>query len=588
MSEPSARRRGLSLTLKTVFLFVVIALLPVGVVSYFLAEANRDAVETSERQLKAAVIAEVAGETLRVVEAARDDANAIAVALSIAAANDDTEDQLRPVRALLASRRAVDAVRFEVPAARVSTVIAREGADRESMPESSQELRDAADERGVGFIVAEDGTGVVVVPVPATEGGAKGYVTARVDLSRLGLLMETVAATRFESSKVRMLVADGSRRVVAAYGIDGAGPGSDVAALPVWGALPDGTTWTARVGVVSSHVEDGEPMLAGIETVPDLGWAVAVWRPEKDAYRVLSELETLTLVVVLAGLLLALVMGTLAARRVTRPILRIAEQAKLIGQRRWRDVALESDRGDELGELATSVHTMAKDLENGEKEIAQQAQIRADLSRFMSRELVEAIVEGEHPLTLGGQRAEVSVLFADVVAFTPLAESRPAEQVVTILNELFSMLTEIVFRHGGTVDKFIGDCIMAIWGAPVAQADHAERALAAAEDMMRFLETANEEWREKYDVEIRLGIGVNSGEAIVGNVGSDKRMEYTVIGDVVNVAARLEAIAAPNQLLVGEATQRLAGRTFELTSLGEKNLTGRRKTSTVYQLETEG
>ena len=101
-----------------------------------------------------------------------------------------------------------------------------------------------------------------------------------------------------------------------------------------------------------------------------------------------------------------------------------------------------------------------------------------------------------------------------------------------------------MFRHGGTVDKFIGDCIMAVWGAPSAQDDHAARALAAAEDMMRFLETANEGWQEKYDVEIRLGIGVNSGEAIVGNVGSDKRMEYTVIGDVVNVAARLEAIAA--------------------------------------------
>jgi class 3 adenylate cyclase len=179
------------------------------------------------------------------------------------------------------------------------------------------------------------------------------------------------------------------------------------------------------------------------------------------------------------------------------------------------------------------------------------------------------------------------VLFADVVAFTPLAESRSAEEVVSLLNELFSILTEIVFRHGGTVDKFIGDCIMAIWGAPVAQPDHAQRALAAAEDMMRFLETANERFREVYGIEIRLGIGVNSGEAIVGNIGSDKRMEYTVIGDVVNVAARLESIAAPNQLLVSEATRRLAGVGFDLTLVGEKNLTGRKNATTVYQLETE-
>jgi class 3 adenylate cyclase len=149
------------------------------------------------------------------------------------------------------------------------------------------------------------------------------------------------------------------------------------------------------------------------------------------------------------------------------------------------------------------------------------------------------------------------------------------------------MLTEIVFRHGGTVDKFIGDCIMAVWGAPVPAADHAIRALRAAEDMMRFLEAANEGWREKYDVEIRLGIGVNSGEALVGNIGSDKRMEYTVIGDVVNVAARLEAIAQPNQVLVSGATRDLVGDAFALEKLGDRKLTGRKTDTAVYALELD-
>ena len=102
---------------------------------------------------------------------------------------------------------------------------------------------------------------------------------------------------------------------------------------------------------------------------------------------------------------------------------------------------------------------------------------------------------------------------------------------------------------------------------------------------MRFLETANEGWKEKYDVEIRLGIGVNSGEAIVGNIGSDKRMEYTVIGDVVNVAARLEAIAQPNQVLVGEATRDLVGEAFALTKLGDRKLTGRKTETAVYALD---
>jgi class 3 adenylate cyclase len=289
------------------------------------------------------------------------------------------------------------------------------------------------------------------------------------------------------------------------------------------------------------------------------------------------------LIVAAAAAILAVLVGLLAAGGLTAPILRIVGQARLIAQRKWREVSLASARGDEIGELSRSLGEMAHDLEQGEIE----AKLRGDLSRFMSKQLVDAIVRGEHPLSLGGKRAQVSVVFADVVGFTPLAEAREAEQIVALLNELFSVLTEIVFRHGGTVDKFVGDCIMAVWGAPVTQEDHAARALSAAEDMMRFLETANEGWREKYDVEIRLGIGVNSGEAIVGNIGSDKRMEYTVIGDVVNVAARLEAIAQPNQVLVAEATRDLVGEAFALRKLGDRKLTGRKTETAVYALDVD-
>jgi adenylate cyclase len=281
-----------------------------------------------------------------------------------------------------------------------------------------------------------------------------------------------------------------------------------------------------------------------------------------------------------AAALLAILVGLLAGQTLTAPILGVVGQVRLIARRKWRELSLTSARGDEIGELTRSLGEMAIDLEKGEAE----AKLRDDLSRFMSKQLVDAIVKGEHSLSLGGKRSAVSVVFADVVGFTPLAEARSAEQIVGLLNELFSMLTEIVFRHGGTVDKFIGDCIMAVWGAPVSQEDHAMRALAAAEDMMRFLETANEGWREKYDVEIRLGIGVNSGEAIVGNIGSDKRMEYTVIGDVVNVAARLEAIARPQQVLISQATHDAAGTRFRYAAIGPRALPGRAEPVHLYEV----
>jgi class 3 adenylate cyclase len=345
--------------------------------------------------------------------------------------------------------------------------------------------------------------------------------------------------------------------------------------------LEKGATLDKAFSATGKFEEGGVTMVGAVQTIPDSGWVVASYRPQALAYKALADMRQRGLLVAAGAALLAVLVGFLAGRAVTAPILRVVEQVRLVAARRWREISLGSARGDEIGELTRSLGEMAVDLEKGEIE----AKLRGDLSRFMSPQLVDAIVKGEHSLSLGGKRAQVSVVFADVVGFTPLAEAREAEQIVALLNELFSMLTEIVFRHGGTVDKFVGDCIMAVWGAPVAQDDHAERALAAAEDMMRFLETANEEWKEKYDVEIRLGIGVNSGEAIVGNIGSSKRMEYTVIGDVVNVAARLEAIAQPNQVLVSESTKELVGDAFALQKLGSRKLTGRATETAVFALD---
>src|SRR5512133_848959 len=233
------------------------------------------------------------------------------------------------------------------------------------------------------------------------------------------------------------------------------------------------------------------------------------------------------------------------------------------------------------------MHEMARALETSESEIRREVQLRTDLSRFMSHELVDAIVRGEHGLALGGSRAEITVLFADVVAFTPIAESRAPEEAVALLNELFGILSEIVFRHAGTVDKFMGDCIMAVWGAPDPQPDHALRALRAADEMMRFLEVGNEDWRERFGVELELAIGINSGTVIVGNVGSKKRMEYTAIGDVVNVAARLEALARPNQVLLAAPTHSLATNEFQFRSCGERHLSGRSQGIVVYELCTD-
>jgi len=475
-----------------------------------------------------------------------------------------------------------------VPAAGVSTLLKREEGVAE-VPEAPADLMRLCDERDLAFGVAGPGEGLLVVRVPAPRGPGRpsGYVTARVDLRSLGPTLEAIAARRFGGHGVKLLIATHERRAVASFGVGGVTPGGSVADLPIWRSLPAETPWDRAVSVVSEHEAGGVREVGALETVPTLGWAVAIWRPEPVAYAALAEMRRQGMWVALGAALLALVVGFLTARGVTRPILRLVEQTRVIAERRWRDVQPLPARRDEIGELGQSLGSMAKELESSEEEIARQAKLRGDLSRFMSGDLVEAIVRGAHSLELGGKRAEVTVLFADVVGFTPLSEARGAEQVVSLLNELFSMMSEIVFRHGGTVDKFIGDCLMAVWGAPVPREDHAARALSAAEDMMRFLETANEEYKARFDIEVRLGIGVNSGEVIVGNIGSDKRMEYTVIGDVVNVAARLESIARPNEVLVAEGTKALVEGAFDFRFLGEKKLSGRKAETAVYALETD-
>jgi class 3 adenylate cyclase len=165
-----------------------------------------------------------------------------------------------------------------------------------------------------------------------------------------------------------------------------------------------------------------------------------------------------------------------------------------------------------------------------------------------------------------------------------LAESLPPEKVVGILNQLFTILTEIIFRHGGTVDKFIGDSVMAMWGAPDAQEDHAERAVEAAEDMLRWLEVGNATWEMEHGVKLQLAIGISSGEAVVGNLGSRDRMEYTAIGHIVNIAARLEGIAKPNQILLSRETRDRLSEDFEIRPCGTQSFPGSARTVELYEV----
>jgi class 3 adenylate cyclase len=295
--------------------------------------------------------------------------------------------------------------------------------------------------------------------------------------------------------------------------------------------------------------------------------------PREVAYRSLFEMRRIVLLVLAAAALGGALLGVFFARRITSPIGRLRAFAEKLAARDFgQKVTIETR--DELAVLGDALSGAAADLAASEAKLGRELAIRQDLGRYLPAQLVDKVVRREQDLALGGERRTITVLFADVVAFTPLAERLGAEAVTRLLNDLFTVLTEIVFRSGGTIDKFMGDCVMAVWGAPAELGDHAPRAVRAAQDMLRWVEAANAGWQEVHGARVQLAIGVHSGEAIVGNLGSKQRMEYTAIGDTVNVAARLESVARPEQILCSRATRELVGDAVEFVPLGERRLAG--------------
>jgi adenylate cyclase len=188
------------------------------------------------------------------------------------------------------------------------------------------------------------------------------------------------------------------------------------------------------------------------------------------------------------------------------------------------------------------------------KRLAREEVARANYSRFMPEYVVKQLLEKPDSFRLGGVNQKITVLFADIRGFTTLSEKENPEKVVGLLNRYFTAMSEIIFAFGGTLDKYIGDGLMAIFGAPTASPEDAKNALKTAVAMQKRLQSLNEELSAEGFSQIRIGIGLHTGIATIGYVGSEQRSEYTAIGDMVNLASRLEKNAAGGQILISEAT----------------------------------
>ncbi len=242
---------------------------------------------------------------------------------------------------------------------------------------------------------------------------------------------------------------------------------------------------------------------------------------------------------------------------------------------------------DELELLKTIGCQMAMILEQASlnDKLREEEQMRTKLERFHSPQVIEMILRSNQETKediMEAKELEATVLFTDIVGFTPLSEKMEPKDINTLLNRHFSKMTDIIFEHDGTLDKYIGDSLMAVFGAPFGQDNDAERAVTAALKMKEALEAENKaDSREK---ELNIRIGINTGQITAGNIGSPKRMDYTVLGDTVNVASRLESIAEPNQILIGEETYNRIKDKFKTREVGLRKLKGKSQDLRVYEV----
>ncbi|HLK37203.1 MAG TPA: adenylate/guanylate cyclase domain-containing protein [Polyangiaceae bacterium] len=233
--------------------------------------------------------------------------------------------------------------------------------------------------------------------------------------------------------------------------------------------------------------------------------------------------------------------------------------------------------GDELEDLARGFNTMVDGLKERDK-------LRTTFGKYMTAQVMEHLLAGK--VALGGESLRVTILFTDIRSFTTISEKMDPQQLVGLLNEYFSEMVGIVMQEDGVVDKYIGDAIMAVFGAPVPKAGDAANAVRAAVRMRRALQTLNEGLSLRGLPTLRTGIGIHTGEVVAGNIGSEKRMEYTVIGDAVNLASRLETSTKDLgvNVLISEDTYELTKDVVETRPVREITVKGRKQPVLTYEV----
>jgi adenylate cyclase len=551
----------------------------IGVVSFL---RSSDVLQQQVRSLQYSVTQHVADQMVSSLDGAKTELATIAKLLADPLMGDDAKESL--IKSMISASPLLDHVAiYDDKGVLIDRMIAQRDMNLPATSPRLTRLDPESATLGEPIATASEVRLPMVIAIPGNK-GATGYVASLVSLAPIQTLVESIAHDRFPSQSESLFMVDAQLREVV--GVD------ERAALRLTKRDNQGIFAVTGPAVVQEgvgHFGPEYPMADGRSMVgtvtPLFGWPLSVVAQQERsiAYAELTMLRNRVILVVGIALALASLLALALAHAVTAPVRDLVIFTKELAARRFAERVKITSR-DELATLGVALNAAAYELAESEATIRKQYEIRADLGRYLPAPIVEKIVAREQDMALGGQRCDITVVFADVVAFTPLTGRLEPETVVAILNELFTILSEIVFRHNGMIDKFIGDSMMALWGAPEPATDHAHRAVTAALEMQKWLGFGRKRWKDRHGIEIEIAIGVNSGAAVVGNIGSKTRMEYTAIGECVNVAARVESIARPGQVLITQATKDLLSEDFDIALVGERQLPGRQVATVLFEV----
>lgn len=275
------------------------------------------------------------------------------------------------------------------------------------------------------------------------------------------------------------------------------------------------------------------------------------------------------------SLIIGIVLTVLLVNFMVKPVKYLMTGVKSIIDGNY-DIQIKKVTRDELGDLTEAFNGMAKSLK--EKEL-----LKGAFSTYVSSSLMEEILKDPTKLSLHGKRLKATMLFTDIRGFTSMSENLEPEQVVSVINEYLTLQTDKVFKWEGLLDKFVGDCVMAVYGVPFPKDDDAYRAVRTAMDIRDSVEKLNAIRKRRNQITVGIGIGVNTGEVVAGNMGSPQKMDYTVIGDNVNLASRLEANAPAGKIWVSETTYNETKDKIEYIELEPIMVKGKKDPVKVYE-----